>query len=63
MHETGMTTVLPSNKVIKGPNCNKAIMGPNGEGDLDLETILVASGGPTYAAISVRSYPPAGSMR
>lgn len=46
-HETGMTTAWPP---------NKAIIGPNGEGDLDLETILVASGGPNFAAITARSY-------
>jgi prepilin-type N-terminal cleavage/methylation domain-containing protein/prepilin-type processing-associated H-X9-DG protein len=50
-HETAMTTAWAPNKVIK----NSA-----GIGDLDIETNLVSSGGPTVAAIVSRSYHPGG---
>ena len=50
-HETAMTTAWPPNKVI---------LGQNGEGDLDLEAMLVTQGGPTYDAITARSYHPGG---
>ena len=50
-HETAMTTAWAPNKVIK----NSA-----GIGDLDIETNLVSSGGPTVAAIVARSYHPGG---
>ncbi|MCA1695291.1 MAG: DUF1559 domain-containing protein [Actinobacteria bacterium] len=46
-HETAMTTAWPPNKVI---------LGSNGEGDLDLQTKLVVQGGPTFGAITARSY-------
>ncbi|HEU5117609.1 MAG TPA: DUF1559 domain-containing protein [Isosphaeraceae bacterium] len=46
-HETAMTTAWPP---------NKQILGQNGEGDLDLETKLVTQGGPTFGAITARSY-------
>ena len=42
-----MTTAWPPNKVI---------LGRNGQGDLDIETKLVVQGGPTYGAITARSY-------
>ena len=51
VHETAMTTAWPP---------NKAILGQNGEGDLDLETRLVSQGGPTYAAMTARSDHPGG---
>jgi prepilin-type N-terminal cleavage/methylation domain-containing protein/prepilin-type processing-associated H-X9-DG protein len=50
-HETSMTTAWAPNKVIK----NSA-----GVGDLDYETALVVSGGPTYASLTARSYHPGG---
>ena len=46
-----MTTAWPPNKVI---------LGQNGEGDLDLETRLIVQGGPTFAAMTARSYHPGG---
>jgi prepilin-type N-terminal cleavage/methylation domain-containing protein/prepilin-type processing-associated H-X9-DG protein len=51
--ETGMTTAWPP---------NKAILGTKGEGDLDLQgTPLFRGGtGPTFAAITSRSYHPGG---
>jgi prepilin-type N-terminal cleavage/methylation domain-containing protein/prepilin-type processing-associated H-X9-DG protein len=51
VHETAFTTAWPPNKAIK----NSA-----GIGDLDIETNLVSSGGPTVAAIVARSYHPGG---
>jgi prepilin-type N-terminal cleavage/methylation domain-containing protein/prepilin-type processing-associated H-X9-DG protein len=50
-HETAMTTAWPP---------NKAILGQGGEGDLDLETRLIVQGGPTFAAMTSRSYHPGG---
>ncbi len=47
VHETAVTTAWPPNKIIQ----NSA-----GVGDLDIETSLVSSGGPTIAAIVARSY-------
>ena len=47
VHETAMTTAWPPNKVITNSS---------GLGDLDIETNLVSSGGPTVAAITARSY-------
>jgi len=47
VHETAMTTAWPPNKMIKTTT---------GLGDLDIETNLVSSGGPTVAAIVARSY-------
>ncbi|MFO0958739.1 MAG: DUF1559 domain-containing protein [Isosphaeraceae bacterium] len=46
-HETSVTTAWPPNKVI---------LSPKGDGDMDLETRLPVQGGPTYAAITARSY-------
>ncbi|HEV3163562.1 MAG TPA: DUF1559 domain-containing protein [Isosphaeraceae bacterium] len=50
-HETAFTTAWPP---------NKAILGKSGEGDLDLETRLVVQGGPTFGALTARSYHPGG---
>jgi prepilin-type N-terminal cleavage/methylation domain-containing protein/prepilin-type processing-associated H-X9-DG protein len=50
-HETSMTTAWPP---------NKAVLGRLGEGDLDLETRLYVQGGPTFGAITARSYHPGG---
>jgi prepilin-type N-terminal cleavage/methylation domain-containing protein/prepilin-type processing-associated H-X9-DG protein len=50
-HETSMTTAFPPNKAIKNSL---------GMGDLDYETVLPISGGPTYAALTSRSYHPGG---
>ena len=50
-HETSMTTAYAPNKVI----INAA-----GYKDLDYETALIVSGGPTYAALTARSYHPGG---
>lgn len=52
--ETGMTTAWPP---------NKQILGSKGEGDLDLQgspLFLGGTGGPTFAAITSRSYHPGG---
>jgi prepilin-type N-terminal cleavage/methylation domain-containing protein/prepilin-type processing-associated H-X9-DG protein len=53
VQETGMTTAWPP---------NKAILGTKGEGDLDLQGIPLFRGGagPTFAAITSRSYHPGG---
>jgi prepilin-type processing-associated H-X9-DG protein len=48
---TGFTTAWPPNKVI----LNLTILV-----DLDLETKLITQGGPTFAAITSRSYHPGG---
>jgi prepilin-type processing-associated H-X9-DG protein len=61
-HETAMTTAWPPNKVILGKNgegsLSPAAASPGG--DLDLETKLYVQGGPTYAALTARSYHPGG---
>ncbi len=49
-HETAMTTAWTPNKVIMDSLGN----------DLDLETVLITQGGPTFAAITARSYHPGG---
>jgi prepilin-type N-terminal cleavage/methylation domain-containing protein/prepilin-type processing-associated H-X9-DG protein len=49
-HETSMTTAWPPNKMIS--NANGV--------ELDYETALLVSGGPTYAALTARSYHPGG---
>ncbi len=51
LHETGMTTAWPP---------NKAILGRNGQGDLDIASRLIVQGGPTFGAITARSYHPGG---
>lgn len=51
LHETGFTTAWPP---------NKAVVGRRGEGDLDLATRLVSQGGPTFGAVTARSYHPGG---
>jgi prepilin-type processing-associated H-X9-DG protein len=50
-YETSMTTAWPPNKLIS--NASGAI-------ELDYETALVVSGGPTYAALTARSHHPGG---
>ena len=50
-HETAMTTAWPPNNVI---------LGRSGQGDLDIATKLIVQGGPTYGAITARSYHPGG---
>jgi len=50
-HETSMTTAFAP---------NKAIGNANGGRELDYETKLIVSGGPTYAALTARSYHPGG---
>ena len=61
-HETAMTTAWPPNKAILGRNgesgLSNAAKAPSG--DLDLETKLYVQGGPTYAALTARSYHPGG---
>ncbi len=52
-HETCMTTAWPPNQVIRNAS---ALPANNGGTDLDIETNLVSSGGPTVAAIVARSY-------
>ena len=49
-HETSMTTAWPPNKMISNANGS----------ELDYETPLIVSGGPTYAALTARSYHPGG---
>ena len=56
-HETGVTTAWPPNKVIRNLN---PLPANSGGSDLDIETKLISSGGPTYAAIVARSYHPGG---
>ncbi|MEW4568225.1 DUF1559 domain-containing protein [Tautonia sp. JC769] len=52
-HHTGFTTAWPPNRTISG--------GPNGEyADLDLTSRREKIGGPTFAAITARSYHPGG---
>jgi prepilin-type N-terminal cleavage/methylation domain-containing protein/prepilin-type processing-associated H-X9-DG protein len=56
-HETAMTTAWPPNKAILGKNGEGAGGGASSPGgDLDLETALIVQGGPTYAALTARSY-------
>jgi prepilin-type N-terminal cleavage/methylation domain-containing protein len=50
-HETAMTTAWPPNKNISNST---------GASELDYETALIVSGGPTYAALTARSYHPGG---
>jgi prepilin-type N-terminal cleavage/methylation domain-containing protein/prepilin-type processing-associated H-X9-DG protein len=50
-HETAMTTAWPPNRTILDPISGQ---------DLDLETRLIVQGGPTYAAMTARSYHPGG---
>jgi prepilin-type N-terminal cleavage/methylation domain-containing protein/prepilin-type processing-associated H-X9-DG protein len=57
-HETAMTTAWPPNKAILGRN-GEASLSPaatSPAGDLDLETRLYVQGGPTYGALTARSY-------
>jgi prepilin-type N-terminal cleavage/methylation domain-containing protein/prepilin-type processing-associated H-X9-DG protein len=49
--ETGVTTAWPP---------NRAILGKMGEGDLDLTGRPLFAGGPTFAAITARSFHPGG---
>jgi prepilin-type N-terminal cleavage/methylation domain-containing protein/prepilin-type processing-associated H-X9-DG protein len=49
--ESGITTAWPP---------NKEILGNNGEGDLDLTGTPFFGGGPTFAAITARSFHPGG---
>jgi prepilin-type N-terminal cleavage/methylation domain-containing protein len=52
-HHTGFTTAWPPNKLIRG--------GPNNEySDLDLTSKREKTGGPTFAAVTARSYHPGG---
>ena len=57
-----MTTAWPPNKVILGRNgeCSLSPAAASPAGDLDLETKLITQGGPTYAALTARSYHPGG---
>ena len=60
--ETAMTTAWPPNKAILGRG-NEAALSPSATspaGDLDLMTRLFTQGGPTYAALTARSYHPGG---
>src|SRR5262249_8800979 len=50
-HETAVTTAWPP---------NKAILDPVTGADLDTESRLPVQGGPVFAAITARSYPPGG---
>ena len=55
-HHIGFTTAWPPNKKISG--------GPSGEYlDLDLTSKREKTGGPTYAAVTARSYHPGGRER
>jgi prepilin-type N-terminal cleavage/methylation domain-containing protein/prepilin-type processing-associated H-X9-DG protein len=51
IQETGFTTAWPP---------NKAILNHTNLADLDLQTKLITQGGPTFAAITSRSYHPGG---
>ena len=61
-HETGFTTAWPPNKVILAKNGESTLIHrrESRRGDLDLETKLITQGGPTYAAMTARSYHPGG---
>jgi prepilin-type N-terminal cleavage/methylation domain-containing protein/prepilin-type processing-associated H-X9-DG protein len=50
--ETGITTAWPPNKVTLATRVS--------DGDVDLQSALVSSGGPTFGAITARSYHPGG---
>ncbi len=52
VHSSGMTTAWPPNKVIRGT--------PNRNMDIDLNGINEEKGGPTFAAMTARSYHPGG---
>jgi prepilin-type processing-associated H-X9-DG protein len=52
-HAAGFTTAWPPNKVILGRTVHKSL-------DLDLNGRNEESGGPTFAAITSRSYHPGG---
>jgi prepilin-type N-terminal cleavage/methylation domain-containing protein/prepilin-type processing-associated H-X9-DG protein len=60
-HETAMTTAWPPNKVISNPSAvipGQSATSPSN--DFDLETALYVRFGPTYGAITARSYHPGG---
>jgi prepilin-type N-terminal cleavage/methylation domain-containing protein/prepilin-type processing-associated H-X9-DG protein len=60
-HETSMTTAWPPNKVIANPSAvtpSRSATSPSN--DFDLETVLYVRFGPTYGAITARSYHPGG---
>jgi prepilin-type N-terminal cleavage/methylation domain-containing protein/prepilin-type processing-associated H-X9-DG protein len=52
VHQTGFTTAWPPNKVTRG--------GPNGVEDIDINGQREKNGGPTFAAVTARSYHPGG---
>ncbi len=58
--ESGMTTAwTPNTKVVVSPNDGVKLESPSSE-DLDLVGTPEASGGPTFAAVTSRSYHPGG---
>jgi prepilin-type N-terminal cleavage/methylation domain-containing protein/prepilin-type processing-associated H-X9-DG protein len=60
-HETAMTTAWTPNRIISNPSA--VIPSPsatNPVNDFDLETKLYVQGGPTFAALTARSYHPGG---
>ena len=61
-HETAMTTAWPPNTTIKTNACLGVAppVATSPGGDCDMETALYVSGGPTYAALTARSYHPGG---
>ncbi len=58
--ESGMTTAwAPNTKVVVSPDAGVKLESPSSE-DLDLEGTPEVSGGPTFAAVTSRSYHPLG---
>jgi prepilin-type N-terminal cleavage/methylation domain-containing protein/prepilin-type processing-associated H-X9-DG protein len=60
-HETAMTTAWTPNRAIANPGASIPVpSATNPVNDFDLETKLYVQGGPTFAALTARSYHPGG---
>ena len=60
VNESGMTTAWQPNTKVSLSAHNASLETSAGDADLDLESTPEASGGPTFAAITSRSYHPGG---
>ena len=60
VNETGMTSALQPNTKVSLSVHNASLSASAGDADLDLESTPETSGGPTFAAITSRSYHPGG---
>jgi len=58
--QTGMTTAWPPNTIVVLPVLGSMNSGASSNEDLDLVGIPEASGGPTFAAVTSRSWHPGG---